>query len=293
MNNLTTASKQDSPKSKLKYNSNPFTISFDGFGLFVDYAKGVFITVLLLGLLSFGVNFVGNIATSFIDSSDSSNQTAEIQTESDITTVQSSISVLETSGLFLFFGLLTGVFVVVLAVSLLISAAIKGFIAAGTVSASRKKQITAGQAFSQMGSRLGTLFLAEAVTTARIIGGFILLIIPGVRAQLRYQAVPFIIMKHPEIKTIEAVDMSKRLYKKHLMEVFGIYTVGAIIPFIGQSLSASGVTLSLNQLEDYANANHPTPKTHWINYLGLILVLLFFFFIGLMLALIVLLIDFK
>lgn len=270
MSNTKNTPNATEPKSIPIYNSNPFTISFDGFGLFVDYAKGVFVVVLLMGLLGFGLNIISAIADGiFIN-----NQTTENQLDSQAVTSQSSLSTSDTSELLLFFGLFVVIFVVFLVVSLFISAAIKGFIAAGTVSASQKKQITFGQAFSQMGSRLGTLFLAEAVTTARIIGGFLLLIIPGVRAQLRYQAVPFIIMKHPEIKTIEAVDISKELYKKHLMEVFGIYTVGAIIPFIGQSLSASGMTLSLNQLEVYNNANQPTPKTHWLNYLGLALIVL-------------------
>ena len=167
---------------------------------------------------------------------------------------------------------------VVIAISVLLSAVYKGFVAAGAVAAIERRKITAGEAFSEMGSRFGTLFSAELNTALRIFGGLFLFIIPGIRAQLRYQSTSFIIMADKKITASEAVKLSKNLYRNHLMEAFGISTVGGLIPFIGGALSASGMALSVQQLKTYKKLGLATPETHALNYIGIIFLALIFVF---------------
>jgi hypothetical protein len=241
----------------LEYDSNPFTLSFKGLGLLVDYARGVFIALLVLGLFGLISNIFNILPNPFPDSSTSS--TAEPFSSSVNSNVVLAI------GLFIVVALIVGFFV-----GILFSAAYKGFVAAGTLSAVNKQTITFGEALNEMSQRFTTLFKAELITTLRIIGGYLLLVVPGIRAQLRYQSTPYILMANKQMSASEAIAKSKELYRNHLMEVFGILTVGALIPFIGQAISASGMAMSTVQVSTYAENNKPTPKTHFLNYIGLI-----------------------
>jgi hypothetical protein len=248
-----------------EYNSNPFTLSFKGFGLLAEYAKNILIIMIILSSLGLLVNIISYIP----DSSSNSNSNTISQTNANNVNTE---AISATNVVMIVLGV-SGIIILAFAISLLISALYKGFVAAGAVSAMEKKTITVSEAFSQAISKLGVLFKAEIITTLKIIGGYILLIVPGIRAQLRYQSTPYIIMSNHDITATDAIDKSKDLYRKHLMEAFGIATVGAIIPFIGQAIMASGMTLSVNQLTTYKALNKETPKTHWLNYLGLLFIL--------------------
>lgn len=264
-----------------EYNSNPFTLSFKGFGLFIDHAKNILIIMILIGCIGLLFNLLSYIPN---NSSNYEPRTVTYNTTSQSTNAAEPAS---AGTIFAIILGVIGVMVFISAILFLISAVYKGFVAAGTVSAVNKKDISAGEAFSQMGSRLGVLFVAEVNTTFRIIGGYILFIIPGIRAQLRYMSTPYIIMSNRDMDAYQAIKTSKFLYKKHLMEAFGIATVGAIIPFIGQAITASGMAMSVKQLTAYKSAGKETPKTHWLNYIGLILfALLFFFFMSIVLLLV-------
>lgn len=256
-------------KTSTEYDSNPFTLSFRGLGLMIDYAKGVFIAILVIGLLGFIPNIISMIPNNSSSTSSSSNSISE----------PSNTTTIEPSTVIVIVMTVMSIVIVIFIISIIISAAYKGFVASGAVSASEKRMITAGAAFTEMSNRYGVLLKAEIITTLKIIGGYLLLIIPGVRAQLRYQSTPFIIMKNKEMSANDAINKSKELYKNHLMESFGILTVGSIIPIIGSAIGASGMALSIQQLTTYKESNLDTPKTHWLNYIGLILIAVIFLFI--------------
>lgn len=271
----------DTVKTRTKnapdYDSNPFTLSFKGLGLLLEYAKGVFIAILVLGF----IGFIPNIFNLFpSNSSTSSNATYSEPTA--VTNIDwGSVATISM--------LVISIIIVIFFIVMFLSAVYNGFVSAGAVAASEKRMISAGQAFSEMSNRLGVMFKAEIIIALKIIGGYLLLIVPGVRAQLRYQSTAFIIMKNKDISASDAINKSKELYKNHLMESFGIMTIGAIVPFIGGAISASGMALSVKQLTAYKDSNLETPKTHWLNYIGLILIgmifLLIFSFIALVITL--------
>jgi hypothetical protein len=283
----------------LTYDSNPFTISIHGFQLLIKYAQSVVITILVLGLISFMFNFVGEIASFMPDNSASAQQDdvsetlnslqdgaqldytgsygedgisdtgsldADNSTSSDVSGAAIATIVAIGIGIFLVVVLVT------IPISVAFSAAFKGFIAAGMIAALQHRKISFGEALSAMANRFGALFGAELISTLKIIGGYILFIVPGVRAQLRYEALPYVIMNDPSIKAKEAISQTKDLYENHLMEVFGIKFFAGIIPAIGSAFAAGGIGLSMQQLQAYEKAQLATPKTHWLNYLGLLLV---------------------
>ena len=271
-------------KTDIEYDSNPFTLSFKGFGLLADYARGVMIVLLVLS----GFGFIANLFSGFGETEFEESTSSELSFESDISTTADSIEFSEVLGVAL---LIAGVLAFVLLIGLLITTIFKGFVAAGTIAASEKRQITIGQAFSAMADRFGTLYVAELLAALRILGGYILLIIPGIRAQLRYQALPYVVMTNPDMTATQAVNETKRLYNGHLIESFGIATVGAIIPFIGTAFASCGYTLSAQQLAAYDKAGKETPSTHPLNYIGIALLALLFFFVGGLIALVIALAD--
>ena len=269
MNKITT-------KPTLEYDSNPFTLSIKGLGLLIEYAKGVFIALLIFGMLGLVLNIF-----SYIPSDNNSNTTSSYSSTeaSDTNSLVNGSNVVEWGVVVSVTLVIIGALIVIFFVAVFLSALYYGVVASGAVSASEKRMITLGEAFSEMGERLGALFKAEIIINLKIIGGLLLFIVPGIRAALRYQSTPYIIMKNKEISATDAINSSKDLYKGHLMESFGIMTVGAIIPFIGSAVSASGMAMSIQQLTAYKESNLVTPKTHWLNYIGLIILALFFLII--------------
>lgn len=296
------ANEDQQQPSTVPYDSNPFTISFSGFSNLITYAKGVFITMFVFGILSVVMNAINQFSIPASD--DSSGGTTQdlnkaydtlastidknyIPVESDFDnsetftnsnnaddnndpTIAAPTATIIIVIVFVFF-----IAVLFIAAAIIINTAYSGFIAAGVLAANEKRMITFGEAFNEMVSRFKVLFVALLIAALRTIGGYLLFIVPGVRAGLRYASVPYIVMSRKDLSATESVNLAKSLYNGHLLEVFGIMTVGSIIPIIGQALSASGLGLSLKQITAYRNANLATPKTHWLNYLGLILVLLF------------------
>ncbi len=283
------------------YDSNPFTLSFKGFGLFAQYAKGVVIAIVIFGLLSFVGNIISEISSNFSDRSNNQSSTSFFDDVNDDrqVTIQddfsgSSESLItngsnqndtvdggEIAGIVVIIGIvILGIIIVAIPFSAAISAVFKGVIAAGMVASMHKRTITFGEAFSAMGNRFTTLFLSELIVTLKIIGGYMLFIVPGIRAQLRYKALPYIIMNEESVSASQAITKSKELYRGHLIEILGIGFVGGIIPFIGQAIDAGGVGLSYQQIAYYKENNLQTPKTHWLNYIGLILAILFILFIA-------------
>lgn len=273
--------KASSTKQKVSdYISNPFSITFKGLGLLVDFAKSTFIALVVLSVLGTGFNVIGDV----IDTTQSNNNDfSEIQEFIEGREINaSSIEVGDILSVGVFtISLIVTVIAFAVLIGTLFNTLINGTVAAAANSAVEEKEITLGQAIRQMADRFGVLYLALLVATMKTIGGYLLFIVPGIRAQLRYTALPYLIMSDKKLSADGAIDACKNLYKGHLMEVFGIQTVGGIIPFVGSSLSAGGLALSHKQLTQYRNAGMQTPKTHWLNYIGFILFAVFIVLIGL------------
>ncbi len=241
-----------------EYDSNPFTISITGFTAFIKYAQGVFIATLILGLISFLLNVASYIADNL---SSSNTSVSSDSTISAATSGEAGVAVII---------LFVSAFTIVVTIALVINTLYRGTVAAGTVAASHKRHVTFSQALSEMSSRFGTLFFATFISWLRIIGGYLIFIIPGIRAQLRYEAVPYIVLDNKDMTATEAVNESKRLYDQHLLEVLAIKIFGSFIPFIGEAFSSSGITMSYQQIKAYKDASQQKPDMHILNWVLLL-----------------------
>lgn len=265
------------------YISNPFVIAFKGFSLLSKYAKGIFITMLILGFFGFmgsTGNFTQNTAnsdddeiTTLISELETINENSEEATAEDIQTafnISFNGDADEDFNIGAFLIAIAIIFVIIMTLGMLVGAAFTGVIAAAVVAASQEREISIGDAFSEMANRYWTLLKALILATLRVIGGTLLLVVPGIRASLRYAAVPYVVMMNPDMTSTEAVNESKKLYNGHLMESFGINFAGAV-PIIGMILSSTGMGLSAKQLTEYDKVGLDTPDTHWLNYLAILL----------------------
>lgn len=268
-----------------EYVSNPFTITFKGLGLLVDFAKTTFIALVVLSVLGFGFNIIGDIADMTQSRQNDYNEVQEFIDDRGIDTSSIDAGEVLSVGVFIAAAVITALAFGVL-IGTLFNAAINGTVAAAANSASEEKEISLGQAIRDMSQRFGVLYLAILVATVKIIGGYIFFIIPGIRAQLRYTALPYLIMSDKSLSADNAIEACKNLYKGHLIEVFGIVTVGGIIPFVGSSLKAGGMALSYKQIASFKKAHKETPQAHWLNYIGFILFGVLLLFVGLLALLI-------
>lgn len=269
----------DQVTESTSYDSNPASISFEGLSRMFTYAKGVAISMIVLGLLSSVSNFGGggfdgqdfdSYAEPVGNASQQLNSVDGISTQpfwANVSRVEFSDMALP----FLLIVLVLGLIGLVLGAA--IGAVYKGVVAAAGNAAAEKRTITIGQAFSQMGQHFGSLFVAELLVGLRILGGLLLFVVPGVRAIFRYQFLPNIILKEG-LSPNAAIMRAKQLTQGHLMEMLGISFVAGAVPFIGGVLGAGGNALAYQQI-DYVKSNGLAhPKTHWLNYLCLALILL-------------------
>lgn len=128
-----------------------------------------------------------------------------------------------------------------------------------------------GEAFGAVTKRFWTIMVVQVFTGLKILGGFLLLIVPGIRAALRYEMVLLPVFDE-NLNARDAMKRIKNLTNKHLMEIFGVGTVGAIVPVLGSVLQLGGYAVMYPELKMLEKHVGPMPKVHWLNYLGLILV---------------------
>lgn len=167
-----------------------------------------------------------------------------------------------------------GVSLVILAIAAVVVTYASGVVGYVTWKTSKGEKAGFGEAFKAVTERFWTILIVQVLTALKIIGGLLLFVVPGIRAMLRYQMVLLPVFDE-NLTATKAMGRMKSLTKNHLMEVFGIATVGAIVPVIGIALQAGGEAILYPELKTLENHDSPMPKVHWLNYLGIILLALF------------------
>lgn len=102
-----------------------------------------------------------------------------------------------------------------------------------------KKETSLGMLFSE-GKHLINFFVAGILTGLAVLGGFILLIIPGIIFSFRFSQVTNLIVDK-NMGAIEAMKMSWRITKGHVLDLFLFSLLISIVALIG--LLALGVGL--------------------------------------------------
>lgn len=232
------------------YDSNPFTISFSAFAKFAKYATGWLIALVILDTLNFFSNFGGTYES----------ETPNFDFLSGIPPI-----------------VIVLLFVLVIIVSFVLFVFFNGVLAYTALRSLEGKQTSLKTAFNETKARFVPLSGALVNSMLRIFGGLLLFIIPGIRAAMRYTVVAYIVMSTDaqQAKEQDAVARAKEITKHRLIEVFGMFTVGALVPFITSSLTTVAAAAIHNQLAEYHDKGLEKPKVHWLNYIGFGLLLLF------------------
>ena len=130
---------------------------------------------------------------------------------------------------------------------------------------SRKEKASLGDAFRAVGARYWTILAVMIMSAFRIIGGLLLLVVPGVRALLRYQLVLMPVFDE-NLKAKDAMARIKKLTDGHLIEVAGLSIVAGVLPVVGPAMQVGGEGILYNDLKLLENHKGEQPKAHWLNY---------------------------
>lgn len=253
------------PKILPTYNSNPFTLGFDALGRFFNTNTPWAIVLIVLSF----VGLIGQFGNSVMQSANQ--QKATTFSQSPALSSSSSSDATTIIALVVFIG----VFVLLLSVIIgVIAIFVKGMLSHVALESEKGNSVSFSEAFQAVTKRFWRLLGAELLAYVKIFGWFLLFIVPGIVAAYRYTLLSYVIMDEPEdAKGVTAAHTRVKVLVQHrLLEVFGISTVGAIIPVIGQLISLSGNAALYRQMQIYTDNNLEKPKKHWLNYLGLILV---------------------
>lgn len=257
------SAKQTTSSSAPVYNSNPFTLAFDALGRFFNTNAGWAIAVIIIGFLSFMGQFTSNILQSNQRRPDLS-----YSTPSPISHPSTDATTIIAIGVVVFV-----VLVVFLSLAITISTFIQSMFIHVALESEKGNSVTFSEAFQAVSKRFWRILGATFLAAFKIMGWFLLLIVPGVIAVYRYALLGYVIMdESEENKSVKAShDRVKALTKDRLFEVFGVSTVAGIIPFVGSLLGLSGKAALYRQLQVYHDKKLEKPTIHWLNYIGILL----------------------
>ena len=173
-----------------------------------------------------------------------------------------------------------------LAASVIFNTLYMGMVAFVGLQTLKKRTVAFSSALQVARQKFWNILLAQLLISLKIIGGLFLLIIPGIRAALRYSIVHFYIVDK-NYDALTAMKKSKELTKDHLIEIFGLYFASGIVPVVNGLLLVGGQTEMYAQLSRLKSSKKPKPKVHWLNYLGPLVIFIVMLFLMAILILVI------
>lgn len=155
---------------------------------------------------------------------------------------------------------------------------------------SRNVQITSSEAIN-LGIKKSILFIVMSIVMSIIIGiGFLLLIVPGIILIARTALAP-LVMFEENLGPIASIKRSMALTKGHTFEMLGSLCASIVISGGGSGLLFGALAVApyvgrYNDLIELEKSGGEAPKTHWLNYLAVVIIgLLVAAYVGLIIAL--------
>jgi len=271
-NQKSTAMKQS--KNSVAYDSNPFTLTFSALGRFFSSNVGWAIALIVLGV----IGFVGNSINFIVDAA-SNNESTSTVGASSFSSTDSSVVIAVAIIIFV-------VVIIAVVFALVAQTFLSGMFSYVALKSEAGESASFSEAFNATAKRFWRLLLAQLLANLKIFGWTLLFIIPGIIAGYRYQLLPYLIMNESEDeKGIgDSHEKTKALVKGRLWELFGISFVATIIPIVGSILGLSGKAAAYNQLLATSGKSEDRPKIHWLNYLGLLILLGFILLISMVIV---------
>lgn len=247
--------------ANIKYQSNPFSLSFDKFGLFFEKNLGWAIALIVFPVLYFFLQMLGAALDTSTDSVHAMNA--------------ANTEVAPWLAAAVVFTVLFSTLIVALVVvaSVALSTFVSGLFTYAALENDAGRTARFSAAVDAVVARFWRLFLAQLLALVKILGWTLLFIIPGIVAAFRYALLPYVIMDEPAkekgVKTSH--ERVKTLVKGRKREVFGVYTVATIIPFVGGINQIIGNAALYRQLQIFNDGGLKKAPIHWLNYFGFIL----------------------
>lgn len=172
------------------------------------------------------------------------------------------VTLILSAGLLLFF------------LAIAVSTLVDGLFAYVALQSNRGKEVSFKQAFDRVKSRFWLMFTARLLATLRILGGFLLFIVPGIIAAVRYELLPTYMMDSDKIDdnttASDILKNTRELSQNRWTELAGSTLISAVLPVIGVCANY-GALAALYDI--YSNSDNPVSeyKTHWLNKLAVIL----------------------
>lgn len=242
-------------KIHTNYTSNPFKVIFDGFANMFKYNQNLSIILLVAYFLTQGSYIFSNSTFQSLKVSPPTNEQLAI-----IVTV------------FLI------IFILMIPLMIFFSTMLYGISAFTALKTSQQQTATFKQAWDATIHKFWTILGITIVVGLKVLGGFLLFIIPGVRAGLRYNMVYMFVFDH-NLGVRDSISKSKELTKDHLIEVLGMTFASGVIPFVSSIMAVGGQSIMYKQLTDLKSTPHEKPAVHWLNYLIFIVFGTLFMFI--------------
>lgn len=253
------------------YITNPFSIALAGINALKDHANSIFILSLVLGLIDtfgggYNFNFRGN----------------PFNTQGAPPTGSAS------TGPEFWVPFLTIIALVLLAFAVI------GFIVWGMFSyvsakLAKGEGATMGEAFNAVIANFWRLLLVVIIMIFRLLGWYLLLIIPGFVMQYRYSLSGLIAFAEPELKPSQVVSRSAELTKDAWFDTYGAMTSFGLITFgVMQPMTEIGASSVLyRQLRALKESGGTKPQTHIISYLLLIIPIVLVILFGVLFLLLI------
>lgn len=237
------------------YITNPFSIALKGINDLKNKANGVFILSLVLGILGFLSG--GNPGGGGFRSTDDQEGTAGTTTF-DPTAIPWDV-VLPIIGIIALLLLAVGLIFFVL----------WGMYSYTAAQLAKGEGATIGEAFNAVLANFWRLLGVAVIQFFRLVGWYLLFIIPGFIMQVRYSLSGLIAFAEPDLRPSQVVSRSARLTKGAWFDTFGSHTSFALITLgVMQGMTDIGASsVMYRQLKDLAESGTPKPKTHILSYL--------------------------
>lgn len=267
---------------KREYISNPFTVLVRGTErLFKTNQTAVIVLVVVSVVLGIFQVFIELIRAGLgaISSDSPSTSSSTVSTNSD-----PSINAAAVATILIVFFVVIGIFLLISTVWNILYKGALAYIAACTV---QNQKASFSEGASVIGKKFWQLLIASVIIQLKVFGGLLLLVIPGIRAMLRYDLVMILIIDK-DLKAMQAMRAMKDITKGRLIEIFGVKTLASFVPLVSSVIELGGQVEQYEQLT--MSFNNPAMKrtnVHWLNYIGLILFgafMLLLVFIGMVIA---------
>lgn len=257
--------KKATQKPAFVYQSNPFSLSFDKFGLFFE--KNLWWAILLIITPLLGLFFQMLLAA--VGDTTSSEVQAHAGHEHG---TNSPVAFGFIAALLVALGIVIFSALIVLATA--INVFISGIFAYVSLENDAGRTARFGAAIDAVVARFRRLFLAQLLAIVKILAWTLLFIIPGIVAAFRYALLPYVILDESAKKkgVKESHERIKTLVNGRKREVFGVATVGTIIPIVGGINQLVGNAALYRQLQISSDQKIEKPDVHWLNYFGFILI---------------------